>query len=134
MQIKSSTTYKDSGVDIKKADQFISQIKPLAKATYRPEVLAGLGGFGALFHIDFQKYKDPVIVSSTDGVGTKLKIAFMANRHDTIGLDLVAMSANDLATFGKALANGWPLGTIVGSAQLMRHAEVVSGHARYCNG
>ncbi|MBI3017695.1 MAG: phosphoribosylformylglycinamidine cyclo-ligase [Deltaproteobacteria bacterium] len=99
MQIKSSS-YKDSGVDIKKADQFISQIKPLAKATYRPEVLAGLGGFGALFHIDFQKYKDPVIVSSTDGVGTKLKIAFMANRHDTIGLDLVAMSVNDILTLG----------------------------------
>ncbi|MBI3019047.1 MAG: phosphoribosylformylglycinamidine cyclo-ligase [Deltaproteobacteria bacterium] len=99
MQIKSSS-YKDSGVNIKKADQFISQIKPLAKATYRPEVLAGLGGFGALFHVDFQKYKDPVIVSSTDGVGTKLKIAFMTNRHDTIGIDLVAMSVNDILTMG----------------------------------
>lgn len=99
MQIKSSS-YKDSGVDIKKAAQFISQIKPLAKATYRPEVLSGLGGFGALFHVDFQKYKDPVIVSSTDGVGTKLKIAFMANRHDTVGIDLVAMSVNDILTLG----------------------------------
>lgn len=99
MQIKSSS-YKASGVDIRKADQFISQIKPLAKATYRPEVLAGLGGFGALFHIDFHKYKDPVIVSSTDGVGTKLKIAFMAHRHDTVGIDLVAMSVNDILTMG----------------------------------
>ncbi len=108
MQIKSSsfknigskTSYKECGVDIKKADQFISQIKPLAKSTYRPEVLAGLGGFGALFHIDFQKYKDPVLVSSTDGVGTKLKIAFMANRHETVGIDLVAMSVNDILTMG----------------------------------
>jgi len=104
MQIKSSIphkiSYKECGVDIKKADQFISQIKPLAKSTYRPEVLAGLGGFGALFHVDFQKYKDPIMVSSTDGVGTKLKIAFMANRHDTIGIDLVAMSVNDILTMG----------------------------------
>ncbi len=94
------TTYKASGVDIDKADLFISKIKPLAQKTHRPGVLKGIGGFGALFHIDFHKYKDPVLVASTDGVGTKLKIAVMAKRHETIGVDLVAMSANDLLAMG----------------------------------
>ena len=93
-------TYKKSGVDTLKAQDFIEKIKPYAQKTYRPGVLQGLGGFGALFHIDFHKYKDPVLVSSTDGVGTKLKICAMANRHHTIGRDLVAMSVNDLLAMG----------------------------------
>ncbi len=99
MQVEEST-YKASGVDIDKADLFISKIKPLAQKTHRPGVLKGIGGFGALFHIDFHKYKDPVLVASTDGVGTKLKIAVMAKRHETIGIDLVAMSVNDLLAMG----------------------------------
>lgn len=94
------TTYKGSGVNIDKADLFISKLKPIAQKTHRPGVLKGIGGFGALFHIDFHKYKDPVLVASTDGVGTKLKIAVMAKRHETIGVDLVAMSANDLLAMG----------------------------------
>lgn len=93
-------TYKHSGVDVKKGENFVAKIKPLVKKTYRPGVLQGLGGFGALFQVNFRKYKNPVLVSSTDGVGTKLKVAQMANRHDTIGIDLVAMSVNDLLAMG----------------------------------
>lgn len=92
--------YKKCGVNIDKADTFISSISPWAKSTHRREVIAGIGGFGALFRPLWKKYKDPVLVSSTDGVGTKLKIAFMANRHDTVGIDLVAMSVNDILTSG----------------------------------
>src|SRR3990167_261729 len=92
--------YKKSGVDITRADEFIEKIKPLAKSTYRKDVLAGLGGFAALVQANFKKYKNPILVSGTDGVGTKLKIAFMANRHDTVGIDLVAMSVNDILTMG----------------------------------
>src|SRR3990167_10384068 len=92
--------YKKSGVDITRADEFIEKIKPLAKSTYRKDVLAGLGGFAALVQANFKKYKNPILVSGTDGVGTKLKIAFMANRHKTVGIDLVAMSVNDVLTTG----------------------------------
>ena len=96
----SSLTYKDSGVDITKGNQLIEKIKPIAKSTIRPGVLGGLGGFGAMFEIPLEKYKNPVLISGTDGVGTKLKVAEMLNKHDTIGIDLVAMCVNDLIVQG----------------------------------
>ena len=96
----SSLTYKDSGVDITKGNKLIEKIKPIAKLTLRPGVLNGLGGFGAMFEIPLDKYKNPVLVSGTDGVGTKLMVAEMLNKHDTIGIDLVAMCVNDLIVQG----------------------------------
>ena len=93
-------TYKDSGVDIDRANAFVEKIKPLVKAASRREVMSGIGGFGGLFHLDISKIKDPVLVSSTDGVGTKLKIAQLMDKHDTVGIDLVAMSANDVVVQG----------------------------------
>jgi phosphoribosylformylglycinamidine cyclo-ligase len=96
----SSLTYKDSGVDITKGNQLIEKIKPIAKSTIRPGVLGGLGGFGAMFEIPLEKYKNPVLISGTDGVGTKLKVAEMLDKHDTIGIDLVAMCVNDLIVQG----------------------------------
>jgi len=95
-----SLTYRDAGVDIDEGDRLVELIKPHARPTMRPEVLAGIGGFGGLFALDVKKYKEPVLVSGTDGVGTKLKVAFAANRHDTIGIDLVAMCVNDVAVVG----------------------------------
>jgi phosphoribosylformylglycinamidine cyclo-ligase len=95
----SSISYKDAGVDIDAGDALVERIKPLAKRTMRPEVLAGIGGFGALIEIS-KKYKEPVLVSGTDGVGTKLKLAFELNRHDSVGIDLVAMSVNDILVQG----------------------------------
>jgi phosphoribosylformylglycinamidine cyclo-ligase len=94
-----SLTYRDAGVDIDAGDALVENIKPFAKRTMRPEVLAGIGGFGALCALP-TKYKEPVLVSGTDGVGTKLKLAFELKRHDTIGIDLVAMSVNDILTQG----------------------------------
>lgn len=93
-------TYKDSGVDIDAGNTFVKMIKPLVKATSRPEVIADIGGFGGLFSLNASKYKHPVLVSGTDGVGTKLKIAFLADKHDTIGIDLVAMCVNDIVVQG----------------------------------
>ena len=95
-----SLTYRDAGVDIDEGDRLVELIKPHARPTLRPEVLAGIGGFGGLFALDVKKYREPVLVSGTDGVGTKLKVAFAANRHDTIGIDLVAMCVNDVAVVG----------------------------------
>ncbi len=96
---KNNLTYKDSGVNIKAADDLIDVIKPFAKKTIRNGVLKGIGGFGALFEIA-NSFKEPVLVSSTDGVGTKLKLAFEFNKHNTIGIDLVAMSVNDILVQG----------------------------------
>ena len=96
----SSLTYQDSGVDITKGNDLIEQIKPIAKSTAREGVLAGLGGFGAMFELPIHKYKNPVLISGTDGVGTKLKVAEMLGKHDTIGIDLVAMCVNDLIVQG----------------------------------
>ena len=80
------TTYREAGVDIDAGDEFVDRIKPLVRSTFRPEVLADLGGFGGLFRLQAKQYEDPVLVSGTDGVGTKLKIAFMMDRHDTVGI------------------------------------------------
>ena len=93
-------TYKDAGVDIDRANLFIEKIKPMIKGTNRKEVRGDIGGYAGLFNLDLSKYKTPVLVSSTDGVGTKLKIAMMMNKHDTIGIDLVAMSVNDIIVKG----------------------------------
>ena len=95
-----SLTYKNAGVDISKAERFVEGIKPYAKATTRPEVLAGIGGFGALCRLPQKKYKEPILVSSTDGVGTKLKCAKLIDRYEGLGIDLVAMNVNDILTLG----------------------------------
>ncbi|HEX7636047.1 MAG TPA: phosphoribosylformylglycinamidine cyclo-ligase [Noviherbaspirillum sp.] len=94
-----SLSYRDAGVDIDAGDALVEAIKPFAKRTMREGVLGGIGGFGALFEVS-KKYKEPVLVSGTDGVGTKLKLAFHLNKHDTVGIDLVAMSVNDILVQG----------------------------------
>jgi phosphoribosylformylglycinamidine cyclo-ligase len=94
------TTYRDAGVDIDAGNRFVRMIRPLVKGTFRPEVLTDIGGFGGLFALQSGKYRQPVLVSSTDGVGTKLKLAFLLDRHDTVGIDLVAMCVNDIVVQG----------------------------------
>jgi phosphoribosylformylglycinamidine cyclo-ligase len=96
---KTSITYREAGVDIDEGDALVERIKPHAKRTLRPEVLAGIGGFGGLFELP-KGYEEPVLVVGTDGVGTKLKLAFLAGKHDTVGIDLVAMSVNDVVVCG----------------------------------
>ncbi len=93
-------TYRDAGVDIDAGNTLVERIKPLVRATRRPEVMAGLGGFGGLFALPPGRYREPVLVSGTDGVGTKLKLAQMTGCHDTIGIDLVAMCVNDVLVTG----------------------------------
>src|SRR5579863_1737622 len=93
-------TYRDAGVDIDAGDELIERIKPLVRRTQRPEVLAGIGGFGALVELPQGRYRRPVLVSGTDGVGTKLRLAIDTARHDTVGIDLVAMCANDVVVQG----------------------------------
>lgn len=93
-------SYKDAGVDIEKGDAFVRMIKPRVESTFRPEVLTKIGGFAGCFSLNLERYKRPVLVSSTDGVGTKLKIAFLMDRHDTVGIDLVAMCVNDIIVCG----------------------------------
>ena len=93
-------TYQKAGVNITEANNFIKDIGPMIKRTYRPEVLTDLGSFGACFSFNAKKYKNPVLVSSADGVGTKIKIAMLANKHDTLGIDLVAMNVNDILAMG----------------------------------
>jgi phosphoribosylformylglycinamidine cyclo-ligase len=126
-----SVTYKDSGVDIAAGNSFINLIKPLVKATSRPEVLADIGGFGGLFSLNSAKYKNPVLVSGTDGVGTKLKVAFLADRHDTVGIDLVAMCVNDIIVQGAE-----PLFFLdyLATGKLLpeKAAEIVKGIAEGC--
>ena len=100
MAKKENSRYAEAGVDIDKGNEFIERIKPMVASTFRSGVLTGIGGFGGLFALGSGKYKDPVLVSSTDGVGTKLMIAQMCNRHDTIGIDLVAMCVNDIVVSG----------------------------------
>jgi phosphoribosylformylglycinamidine cyclo-ligase len=125
------TTYRDAGVDIDAGDEFVDRIKPLVRSTFRPEVLADLGGFGGLFGLQADKYKEPVLVSGTDGVGTKLKIAFMMDKHDTVGIDLVAMCVNDIA-----LSGAEPLFFLdyfaTGKLSVSKAQEVVAGIAEGC--
>src|SRR5690348_2077271 len=93
-------TYRDAGVDIDAGDELVERIKPVVKRTLRKEVLAGVGGFGALVEVPLDRYKKPVLVSGTDGVGTKLRLAIDTGRHDKIGIDLVAMCVNDIGVSG----------------------------------
>jgi phosphoribosylformylglycinamidine cyclo-ligase len=123
-------SYRDAGVDIDEGDALVETIKPFARRTMRPEVLAGIGGFGALCEIP-KRYRQPVLVSGTDGVGTKLKLAFELARHDTVGIDLVAMSVNDVLVQGAE-----PLFFLdyfaCGKLDRRVAAEVVKGIARGC--
>ena len=125
-----SLSYRDAGVDIDAGDALVENIKPFAKRTMRPEVLGGIGGFGALFDIS-KKYREPVLVSGTDGVGTKLKLAFEMNQHDTVGIDLVAMSVNDILVQGAE-----PLFFLdyfaCGKLDVATATDVVKGIARGC--
>ena len=125
-----SLSYRDAGVDIDAGDQLVENIKPFAKRTLRPEVLGGLGGFGALVEIG-KKYKNPVLVSGTDGVGTKLKLAFDWDKHDTVGIDLVAMSVNDILVQGAE-----PLFFLdyfaCGKLDVARATDVIKGIAQGC--
>jgi phosphoribosylformylglycinamidine cyclo-ligase len=123
-------SYKDAGVDIDAGDALVERIKPLARKTMREGVLAGIGGFGALFEVP-KRYREPVLVSGTDGVGTKLKLAFEWNMHDTVGIDLVAMSVNDILVQGAE-----PLFFLdyfaCGKLEVETAVAVVSGIARGC--
>ena len=123
-------SYKDAGVDIDAGDALVERIKPLAKRTMREGVLAGIGGFGALFEVP-KRYREPVLVSGTDGVGTKLKLAFEWNMHDTVGIDLVAMSVNDVLVQGAE-----PLFFLdyfaCGKLDVDTAAAVIGGIARGC--
>jgi phosphoribosylformylglycinamidine cyclo-ligase len=125
------TTYRDAGVDIDAGDELVHRIKPLVRSTFRPEVLTDLGGFGGLFGFQAGKYKEPVLVSGTDGVGTKLKIAFMMDKHDTVGIDLVAMCVNDIAVSGAE-----PLFFLdyfaTGKLSVSKAQDVVAGIAEGC--
>src|SRR4030065_2581615 len=126
------TTYKSAGVDIDTANEFVNRIKPLIKTTARKEVISGIGGFGGLFQSVSAKLKNPILVSSTDGVGTKLKIAQLVNKHDTIGIDLVAMSVNDVVVQGAE-----PLFFLdylaTGKIEMEKSVQIIKGIVDGCN-
>lgn len=123
--------YAEAGVDIDKANSFVNNIKPLVSATFQRGVLTDIGGFGGLFALGGGRYNDPVLVSSTDGVGTKLKIAELCRKHDTIGIDLVAMCVNDVVVCGAR-----PLFFLdyfaVGTLDIEQATDVVKGIAKGC--
>lgn len=129
--MKKKLSYKDAGVNIDEGQKLVDMIKPAVKASARKEVLSSIGGFGALFSARFKGLKDPVLVSSTDGVGTKLMVAFAVGRHDTVGVDLVAMSVNDILVNGAE-----PLFFLdyfaTGKLDAQSAAEVVKGIAKGC--
>ncbi|MCS5608619.1 MAG: phosphoribosylformylglycinamidine cyclo-ligase, partial [Alphaproteobacteria bacterium] len=124
-------SYRNSGVDIDAGDRLGERIRPLAEKTWRPGCLGAIGGFGGLFELPFDRYRHPVLVSGTDGVGTKLKLAFELDRHDTIGIDLVAMCANDVLTCGAE-----PLFFLdyfsTGALDPVRAESVIAGISRGC--
>jgi phosphoribosylformylglycinamidine cyclo-ligase len=124
-------TYKSAGVDIDAGNRFVDLIRPLVRRTFRPEVVTDIGGFGGLFSFNARNYRDPVLVSSTDGVGTKLKVAFMTGKHDTVGIDLVAMCVNDVVVQGAE-----PLFLLdylaTGKLSLGVSAQIIKGIARGC--
>jgi phosphoribosylformylglycinamidine cyclo-ligase len=124
-------TYQAAGVDIDKGNQAVELFKPLVARTMRPEVMGGLGGFGGLFALDIKKYTQPVLVSGTDGVGTKLAVAHKIGRHDTIGIDCVAMCTNDILVLGAE-----PLFFLdylaVGKLEPQQVADIVAGIAEGC--
>jgi phosphoribosylformylglycinamidine cyclo-ligase len=100
MSERAPETYRDAGVDIDAGEELVERIKPRVKRSMRPEVLGGIGGFGALVEVPLDRYRKPVLVSGTDGVGTKLRLAIDTRRHDGVGIDLVAMSVNDVIVQG----------------------------------
>jgi phosphoribosylformylglycinamidine cyclo-ligase len=100
IEVAKRMTYRGAGVDIEAGNKFVDMIRPLVRKTFRPEVVTDIGGFGGLFALRANKYRNPILVSSTDGVGTKLKVAFMTGKHDTVGIDLVAMCVNDVVVQG----------------------------------
>jgi phosphoribosylformylglycinamidine cyclo-ligase len=124
-------TYKSAGVDIEAGNRFVDLIRPMVRRTFRPEVATDIGGFGALFSFPARKYKEPVLVSSTDGVGTKLRVAFLTGKHDTVGIDLVAMSVNDIVVQGAE-----PLFFLdyfgMGKLSLQVSTQVIKGIAAGC--
>ncbi len=124
-------TYKKSGVDIDKGNKLVDMIKPFTKSTFNSDVISNIGSFGALYRVNKNKFKAPVLVSSTDGVGTKLNIAFRTNRHDTVGIDLVAMCVNDILTSGAR-----PLFFLdyfaTGKLSTKKAADVIKGIAEGC--
>ncbi|WP_419592876.1 phosphoribosylformylglycinamidine cyclo-ligase, partial [Thiolapillus sp.] len=124
-------SYRQAGVDIDAGNALVENIKPLVRNTFRPGVLAGLGGFGALFELPADQYSQPVLVSGTDGVGTKLKLAMMLGKHDTIGIDLVAMCVNDIIVAGAE-----PLFFLdyfaTGKLLVDRATDIVAGIAKGC--
>jgi phosphoribosylformylglycinamidine cyclo-ligase len=126
-----SLTYRDAGVDIDKQNLFVDAIKSRVKSTHGPEVLGGIGGFAGLFKLDIRNYNEPILVSSTDGVGTKLKIAFLADNHEGVGIDLVAMVVNDLIVVGAQ-----PLFFLdyfaTGKLNVERAKDIISGITRGC--
>lgn len=131
MPDKKPVTYADAGVNIDAGNRAVELMKKSVTSTLRPGVLTGIGGFGGLFALDIDKYRRPVLVSGTDGVGTKLRVAFLLDKHDTIGIDAVAMCVNDILTLGAE-----PLFFLdylaVGRLEPEKVADIVSGVAEGC--
>jgi len=129
--MRKGMTYKAAGVDVDAGNKFVDLIRPLVRKTFRPEVITDIGGFGGLFALRARNYKNPILVASTDGVGTKLKVAFLAGKHDTVGIDLVAMCVNDVVVLGAE-----PLFLLdymaTGKLGLKVSVEILKGIARGC--